>query len=547
MSPGLDYPKTAEHPWSQSIWQWLQLQSGLLRSTLLLIFYVAIGLLLEAAANHYHAAFDVQPWDPASGLHIVLLFGFGFRYAPAILLVPFLEDVIWPSSEQTYYLFEIFSALYMCLGYSGAAYFLLHYRPIDPRLRSLKDMLWFTTVLLGASLIISGLSLLTKQVMVSPLGPDWSQKWMQDWAGEANGIMMVAPPCLLFMRLFPWSQQHLTLQGEPPHLPIISWFRRDPTQWMAIVGGTILFTWLAYGGLQGKATDFSYVAFIPVIWIAIKWGLRQTTACLVILNICSIIFANNGVGNGDSVLAIQFGLLTVTTVGVLLGAYVTDYQTELNNRKHLEDRLSYQATHDSLTGLYNRAFLRQQLTEVEKLKEQTSNTSVLFFIDIDRFKDINDGLGHLVGDRLLSSIGKKIEYSLSEKLDPETFFTCHFGGDEFVVLIMPTLSGQTNEQAVAALAQFLCDHLAEVYEIDDYKLPITVSIGIAFSDSISEGSDALLRNADIALHKARAIGRGEYVIFDRQMYEKLMTRSQLERDLSQAILLMDEDQKGANG
>lgn len=549
MSPGLDYSDTAEQLWIQASWRWLKQQPWPLRALLLFVVYLSLGLLLEAFADHYRSAFDVQPWDPASGLHVVLLFGFGFHYAPAIFFVPFLKGVIWSTKAQTYYLFEAVSALYICLGYSGAAYCLLHYRDIDPRLRSLKDMLWFTAVFLAASLAISGLSLFTQQAIAAPVGPDWPQKWMHDWAGEANGIMMIAPPCLLLMRLFPWSQQHLSLQGELSPLHLQEWFRQNPVERIALVSGTVLSAWLAYGGLQGNATEFSYVTFIPVIWIAVKWGLGRTTVCLLILNVFSVIFASSGTGSDNDVLAIQFGLLTVTTVGALLGAYVTDYRLELGRRQHLEGELRYQATHDSLTGLYSRIFFHQQLAKiVEESESQSASESVLLFIDIDRFKDINDSLGHLVGDRLLSSIANRIEYCLSEKLTPKTFFACRFSGDEFVVLILPAAPAevstgakpeqtnqQTSQKTIEVLARYLCDCLAEVYEVDGYRLPTTVSIGIAFGDSIHESPNDLLRNADIALCKAKVAGRGQYIIFDHQMYEELVARSQLERDLSQAI------------
>ncbi|MBE9064565.1 sensor domain-containing diguanylate cyclase [cf. Phormidesmis sp. LEGE 11477] len=563
----MDYSNAAEQQWLQVSWRWLQQQPWLVRTILLLTIYIGLGLLLEAFADQYRSALNIQPWDPASGLHIVLLFGFGFRYAPAIFFVPFLEDVVWQGEAQTYYLFEALSALCICLGYSGAAYFLLRSQKIDPCLRSLKDMLWFAAVFLGTALLISGISLLSQTAIAAPVGSDWFQKWMHDWAGEANGIMMVAPPCLLFLRIFPWSQQQLTLQEEPPALNLTGWLRQDPTGRVALVGGTVLFAWLAYGGLRGNATEFSYVVFIPVIWTAISYGFERTTVCLLILNVSAVIFAENGGESGNDVLAIQFGLLTVTTVGALLGAYVTDYQMEIDRRQQLEKELKYQATHDGLTGLYSRFFFRQQLAKVvEKPSNRSADELVLFFIDVDRFKDVNDSLGHLVGDRLLASIASRIEHCLSKQLDPETFFACRFSGDEFVVLITPPLppggisnraSGQvrferTNQQtvdrkAIEVLAGFLCDCLAEVYEIDGYRLPTTVSMGVAFSDPIYEGADNLLRNADIALYEAKAAGRGRYMVFNQRMYEALVERSQLERDLSQAVLQIDNESIVANG
>ncbi len=539
MNLGLDYFERVLQTRSQSIWRWLQCQPKLLCSLILLVLYLALGLLLETVvADAASPTPNVQPWDPASGLHVLLLFGFGFRYAPAIFLVPFLEDALWAPIEQTSYFYEMLSALYICLGYSGAAFFLLHRRKIDPRLSSLKDMIWFTTVFLGASFVVSGLSFLTQQVVVASSGSDWFQQWMQDWAGEANGILVLTPPCLILMRSLPWSHRRLTLRKTPP-LNLVAWLRQNPVERAMLVGSMVLFAWLSYGGLQGDSTDFSYLAFIPTVWIAIRYGFRRTTLCLLILNVAAVTFAGSRATSGE-VLAIQLGLLTVTTVGALLGAYTSDHQTERDRRQQLENELRYQANHDSLTGLYSRTFLRQQLEKIANHQEKNlANKAALFFIDIDRFKDINDSLGHLVGDRLLRLAAGRIRSYVSDRFG-STAFACRFGGDEFVVLIGPKTVTQTTQQTAEIVAQSLCDRLAEVYEVDDYRLQTTASIGIAFSDSVQTSSDDLLRNADIALYKAKAAGKGQYVVFDSRMYEELVTRSQLESDLTEAVFLLED-------
>ncbi|MGC1306347.1 MAG: diguanylate cyclase [Phormidesmis sp.] len=513
-------------------WHWLQQQPRLLRAGLLLIIYLVLGLSLEGVADYYRASLQTQPWDPASGLHIVLLLGFGLRYTPAIFLIPFLEDAIWPVAQPEY-VFEALSAVHLCVGYGAACAFLLHKVEIDPRLQTLRDSVWFTLVLSIASLLISGFSVSTHFLAI-PISPsEWFQRWMQEWAGELTGIMVSAPPILIWMRSLPWTNKHLTLRSRPPDLSWGAWNHRENLEWAAVMAVTVLFTWLAYDGIKSKSIDYSYFTFLPLIWTATRYGLPRTTVTILIINIAAVLFVGRGGSGETNILAVQFGLMTVSLVGILLGAYVTDRQLEMGRREALEERLRFDATHDHLTGLYNRTLLNDRLAQVIHTAQKDENyLFALLFLDLDGFKDVNDSYGHLIGDRLLVMVAERIKACV-----PDESISSRFGGDEFVILFSRIVSHHEAEH----YAQQLCEALSHAYSIDSYQLSITVSIGIALGSQQESSAVNLLRNADIALYEAKDRGRSQFVVFSHQMYEALVRRTQTKSDLRRAIRDLEDE------
>lgn len=516
----------------EGLWRWLQRQPKIFLSGLIILVYIALGFALEFVADYYKFSSDVEPWDPAAGWHIVLLFGFGLRYIPAVFLVPFLEKVVLPGSSPHPFLSGLASGLYISLGYGIAVALLLRKLDIDPCLRQLRDIVWFTGVLAIASSLISCLSITTSGLLGNTLWSDWFNQWMHDWAGELTGIMMLAPPLLILMRALPWSEKHLTLQSSAPRLTFESIDNKEILEWIILIAATVLCTWLAFGGIQSNSIEYSYVAFVPLIWIAVRHGFEKTTIITMIVNICAVIFV--GVNSqGTNILALQFGLMTVTFTAVLLSAYVKDRLEEIARRQKLEQKLRYDATHDDLTGLRNRTWLWAYLEQtMEKARKNENYLFALLFLDLDRFKNINDSLGHLVGDRLLVAVGERIKSCV-----PNQETAARFGGDEFIIL----LDEVANLNEVKQTAQQLCQDLSQEYKIDEYNLVTTVSMGIAPSCLSYQAPEELLRDADIALYEAKARGKAQVVIFDRQMYESVSRRSLLENDLRQAIEDLDDE------
>jgi diguanylate cyclase (GGDEF)-like protein/PAS domain S-box-containing protein len=196
---------------------------------------------------------------------------------------------------------------------------------------------------------------------------------------------------------------------------------------------------------------------------------------------------------------------------------------DITERRMAEAKITHLARFDELTGLPNRVNFRD---EIERLLAQAQDsTSALLFIDLDQFKQVNDTLGHPCGDRLLCMVADR----LREMMRADDF-VARFGGDEFVVFQRNIAS---NEDA-ASLARRIVERLSERYEIDLHLVEIGASVGIAIT-SPSISADVLLKNADMALYRAKADGRGTFCFFREEMAETVEARRILELDLRRAL------------
>jgi len=179
---------------------------------------------------------------------------------------------------------------------------------------------------------------------------------------------------------------------------------------------------------------------------------------------------------------------------------------DVTERKTLQARLWHQAHHDSLTGLPNRALLMQRLTHAfDRLPTgPEGDAAALIFLDFDRFKRVNDRLGHDAGDSLLRSAARR----LAGCIRPDDFIA-RFGGDEFAVLLAPA----TDRATAVDVAERLGAAMALPFDVDGHEVKITVSVGVVVSPAITRRGD-LLRAADIAHYRAKALGKGAIAVFD---------------------------------
>ena len=201
-------------------------------------------------------------------------------------------------------------------------------------------------------------------------------------------------------------------------------------------------------------------------------------------------------------------------------------QTDVTAQKHAEDRLLYDALHDSLTGLPNRALFVDRLQHALRRAAQVARRKgerrfAVLFVDLDRFKVINDSLGHLAGDRLLVEVAHRI----SGCLRPGDT-AARLGGDEFAVL----LEDIVGEEEARQVAQRLVDRVAEPVVADGRTLYTEVSVGLTMAGADSATPEEVLRNADIAMYRAKKKG-GRLVLFDPAMSSEDLGRTQLENDL----------------
>ena len=196
--------------------------------------------------------------------------------------------------------------------------------------------------------------------------------------------------------------------------------------------------------------------------------------------------------------------------------------SDVTAARRAEASIERMARFDSLTGLANRSLLQAHLRDVVEKGLDLAVVSV----DLDRFKSVNDTLGHAIGDKLL----KKVAERLSALLDPRDL-AARLGGDEFVVLRM----GRHSREALAQFADQIISALVRGYEIEGYRVVVGASVGVAVAREDGDCGDNLLRNSDLALYRAKADGKGRFRFFEPEMDAALQARRLLELDLRDAL------------
>lgn len=206
---------------------------------------------------------------------------------------------------------------------------------------------------------------------------------------------------------------------------------------------------------------------------------------------------------------------------------VVGAQTDITRRKHIEEQLFYQAKHDNLTGLPNRVSLEERLSaSIERTKNEERYLFSVLFLDLDRFKNVNDSLGHTIGDDMLIATAKRLEACVRP-----TDTVSRLGGDEFVVL----LDGLNDAGDATWLAHKIQQAISHPLDLDGHELFMTASIGIVQQPGGYERPEDLIRDADIAMYRAKDLGRARHEVFEVDMHSKIVSRLTLETDLRRAV------------
>lgn len=201
--------------------------------------------------------------------------------------------------------------------------------------------------------------------------------------------------------------------------------------------------------------------------------------------------------------------------------------TDITSRKRTEEKLAFDALHDALTGLPNRKKLLDRLEDcLEKVKHTENYNFAVLFVDLDRFKIINDSMGHQVGDEILLKISRR----LTELIRPSDM-VARLGGDEFVVL----LEGIKDKELAHRIADRILGDLQKPIQIEGKDLYVSASIGIAFSSVEYNNPEDIVRDADLAMYRAKVKGKGRYELFDSKLHSGAVSMLQLEIDLRRAI------------
>ncbi len=200
---------------------------------------------------------------------------------------------------------------------------------------------------------------------------------------------------------------------------------------------------------------------------------------------------------------------------------------DVTERKRMEEQLLHGALHDSLTGLPNRVLFMERLgRSLDRLRRKPGNPCAVLMLDLDRFKMVNDSMGHILGDRMLVAFARRLEAFI-----PLGTTLARLGGDEFCML----LEDLTDYSQATVLADRLFEALAQPFDLDGQEVYAAASMGIALGTGRGASPGEVLRDADTAMHRAKSAGKGRYEVFDVSMHAKAVQMLTLETDLRKAL------------
>ncbi len=218
-------------------------------------------------------------------------------------------------------------------------------------------------------------------------------------------------------------------------------------------------------------------------------------------------------------------VISITRQPMPHGGWVSTHE-DITERRKSEERILHMARHDALTDLPNRTLLRERLALALKGSERTGRQIAVLMLDLDRFKEVNDTLGHPVGDELLKGVAARLKECVRE-----TALIARLGGDEFAII---EEVGDPLKDAIA-LAERIRATLATPFILGDHQVQIGSSIGIAIGPQDGQEPDDLVKNSDLALYRAKSEGRGGHCFFEPEMDRRMQARRDMERALRQAL------------
>ena len=230
--------------------------------------------------------------------------------------------------------------------------------------------------------------------------------------------------------------------------------------------------------------------------------------------------------DGDALALLAAGTALSLLAGMLMFVLGTGRARALRVVHNQTGELRHQALHDALTGLPNRALIMDRIEQLLARSRRQGTSGAALYVDLDEFKNVNDTLGHGMGDRLLVAVSNRLQTTLR---DADTIG--RMGGDEFVVLV----DGAALNPAPELVAERLLDVMRQPFVLDGATMPLRInaSIGIAIGDR--SNPEDLLRDADVALYQAKAAGKSRYEVFDPEMRTEIQQRAEIEFDLRSAL------------
>ena len=471
----------------------------------------AAGLVLLVALVHFACAMaslqlatieNTSPiWLPA-GVDVALLVLLGRRGWAGVLAGDVLSSAVhggvpfWVVCVQ---------AAANALVAAGAATAILRWSGPDGPLRRMRDVLLLAVVVAPAAAVLSASAGVLALIAGAGLPADAAREAWRTWlTSDITGLLVVCPPLLV-------------LASRP-------WRRPAPRRVLEALG-ILLALAAAFGLALARDADLSYVVFPVLVWAAMRFRLPGATATALVAAIAGVALAANGHGPfgvdaGLEALLHTQGFIAVSTLTALVIALACD------EREAALAALGHRALHDPLTGLPNRDLLVQRLEAALPRAARDQTSLAVLMIDLDEFKAVNDSFGHHTGDELLCQIAPRLRAAAR----PQDV-VARLGGDEFVVLC----EGLSGPWDALDAARRLGGAWTEPFRLGDESVYVSGSTGIALARHGRAESGALLREADAAMYRAKAGGRGQAELYDEAMRARAFESLRLEGDLRRAL------------
>jgi diguanylate cyclase (GGDEF)-like protein len=451
-----------------------------LRVFIISVVYLTLWLGFDFLATAYGGE-SINPWYLGAALTFYLLFTFGLRYAPLVLIAPIPRYMLshHPAHESLLYYMAFGSIL--VVGYALAAYVARERLKIRLPLVDIRDTARYCAVAAFAPLIIGipviALGVLFGGMPVSVAGT----RLITFWVGDSVGLFVLVPVLAMFVT------------------PLVAPWRVAPDAWIDEVHVSIpeaiwLYAVLVAALMLGYATvrfgitehPLLYFTFLPLVLMALRGGLRFAIPAILFADVATTI-ANGLLEKIADPLEIQSFIVVSSLTALTIGALVNEYRRR-------DREAQFEAQRDPHTGLANRSSLEAWLSEAP-----TPLTVITF--DVDRLKLSNDGLSYQAGDELLAAVAQRLQFLVPP-------FVAQVGPDQFALVF--------DKGEPAELARRLVALLDEPFAIDESEVFISANMGIAVAERPSELAGVLTR-ADVAMYRARRAERGGFTIYTAEM------------------------------
>lgn len=447
-------------------------------------------------------------WPP-TGLALFALLVFGVRLWPWV----FLGALVTNLTTGAPFAACLAIALGNCLE-ALAGFYLLHLAGFNRELRRVRDVMLLAFLAAGLSTMVSatvGAFSLT-QFQVIPQSA-FGHAWLTWWMGDAMGNLLFTP------LLLAWWFSKKSAFG-----------RGRLVEGLALALSLLAVTEFVFGGqlsLFDRSLPLAFMTFPLLIWAAIRFGmLGATTAVFVMVGVilADIVYGKGLFAQGSALesltlLWLYANFLAVTSM--VLAA-------STGERKIAELTMRHVAAHDALTGLPNRARLKEDLMAAMARATRHGRQLAVLFMDLDRFKMINDSLGHSVGDQLLVSVSQRLRDCVR---DTDAVF--RHGGDEFVVLLEDLQHGEY----AGKVADMVTAAMNRPFDVQGIALHSSASVGVSIYPRDGEDVETLLKNADIAMYRAKDLGRNNATFYSPEMNARAVERLVMENELREALHL----------